>query len=1080
MAVDTTNTLVLSGTPVEIVATLNLKHGEYRIENASPPRHATSAALIRFLAAASQPDFSGPPDTWGGHALAAGAREDIGIEQGQKWYFWSPDGATLVITASEAGGAIGGSPPVIRHPSFHVDIFRVYPNLASIPSAAPIGGAYTLGTAQLTPPSGWSENQQTLQSGEVEAHSRAIIDPNTTDLVVTPVWSIPQQVALIGTITGVTTTAPLSGSGTAGSVALSVQNRGITNDFLADDSVDLRVLEGGTPGQYLGFDAQGDPAELTPHTMISQLDVPAYEEDKILQIQAGNPTWVDLPRVPRDIEFFYGHTVPSPEGESDIWFVDDNASGVAGVYEHDATTPRTRILKGDVYEWRAITGQVAFQGWVWQANVDSAYGLVTDTTDGIMRSEDKSKLDGIEAGAEENVQADWNITNTNSDAYIHNKPTIPAAQVQADWDESVNTEVDFIKNKPTSITDFDVPSIANNDGRALGLVSGALSWVDLGSFRLSFGTDFPTNPGNGNHFIFTGNVLLGLDDYVDSDGSTPKTSSVIGDVATYDGTNWRFTGSINTQYSSATHNATGLMTGADKAKLDGIQAGAELNVQVDWNETTTTSDSFIKNKPTIPAAQVQSDWNETDSDDVSFIQNKPTVPAAQIQSDWAKTDSTDVDFIKNKPTVPTNIPNAPAAGSADAVYELSVTSAGVYTWTASFVPGVPTITAGGSFPMSPSINDLHFSTAAISTNIPTNIRDADGTTVSTIVNKGDIHKYSTVSGDNVWVLQGNLDTAPALASGNNPGLLSAADFTKLAGIASGAEVNVQSDWNETTTTSDAFIANKPTIPDAQIQADWNQTDTDAVDYIENKPTIPDAQIHSDWAQTDADAVDFIENKPTIPTIPGAATTSTAGLMSSSDKTKLEGIETGAEVNVQSDWNATSGDSFIQNKPNIPASQIQSDWNQSTTSALDFIKNKPSIPAAQIQSDWNQSTTTALDFIKNKPTIPSGQVQSDWAQTDDDAVDFIENKPSFTVANTIPTSANVASFHIMPANITSSIPSNVVDGDSNTLGSISVGDVFRYDGTNWVLQGNIDTHYELADSSNQGLMSAADFLQIGGD
>lgn len=29
-----------------------------------------------------------------------------------------------------------------------------------------------------------------------------------------------------------------------------------------------------------------------------------------------------------------------------------------------------------------------------------------------------------------------------------------------------------------------------------------------------------------------------------------------------------------------------------------------------------------------------------------------------------------------------------------------------------------------------------------------------------------------------------------------------------------------------------------------------------------------------------------------------------------------------------------------------------------------------IPAAQIQSDWNQTTTTAKDYIKNKPTIPT--------------------------------------------------------------------------------------------------------------
>ena len=122
---DTTQTIQLGTTPIEIVATLNLPHGEYRIENSEPPTLPSSTAIIRFLTSPTQPDFTGSPETWGGHALAVGAREDIGIKTGSKWYFWSLDNATLIITKSEAGGAIGGSPPIIRHPSFHVDIFRV-------------------------------------------------------------------------------------------------------------------------------------------------------------------------------------------------------------------------------------------------------------------------------------------------------------------------------------------------------------------------------------------------------------------------------------------------------------------------------------------------------------------------------------------------------------------------------------------------------------------------------------------------------------------------------------------------------------------------------------------------------------------------------------------------------------------------------------------------------------------------------------------------------------------------------------------------------------------------------------------
>ena len=37
-----------------------------------------------------------------------------------------------------------------------------------------------------------------------------------------------------------------------------------------------------------------------------------------------------------------------------------------------------------------------------------------------------------------------------------------------------------------------------------------------------------------------------------------------------------------------------------------------------------------------------------------------------------------------------------------------------------------------------------------------------------------------------------------------------------------------------------------------------------------------------------------------------------------EKNKVAGIAAGAEVNVQSDWNATEGDAFIKNKPSIPA------------------------------------------------------------------------------------------------------------------------------------------------------------------
>jgi hypothetical protein len=66
-----------------------------------------------------------------------------------------------------------------------------------------------------------------------------------------------------------------------------------------------------------------------------------------------------------------------------------------------------------------------------------------------------------------------------------------------------------------------------------------------------------------------------------------------------------------------------------------------------------------------------------------------------------------------------------------------------------------------------------------------------------------------------------------------------------------------------------------------------------------------------------------------------------------------------------DWNATSGDFQILNKPTIPAAQVNSDWN--SVSGVSEILNKPTIPAAQVNSDWNAVSGVAQ--ILNKPTIP---------------------------------------------------------------------------------------------------------------
>lgn len=110
-----------------------------------------------------------------------------------------------------------------------------------------------------------------------------------------------------------------------------------------------------------------------------------------------------------------------------------------------------------------------------------------------------------------------------------------------------------------------------------------------------------------------------------------------------------------------------------------------------------------------------------------------------------------------------------------------------------------------------------------------------------------------------------------------------------------------------------------------------------------------------FIKTTVDGIDMGTSQ--LLSVPYSLYATTAGNgISTADATKLAGISAGAEVNVNADWNASSGDAQILNKPTIG----NADWNAS--SGLAQILNKPTIANA----DWNASSGPAQ--ILNKPTF----------------------------------------------------------------------------------------------------------------
>lgn len=102
-------------------------------------------------------------------------------------------------------------------------------------------------------------------------------------------------------------------------------------------------------------------------------------------------------------------------------------------------------------------------------------------------------------------------------------------------------------------------------------------------------------------------------------------------------------------------------------------------------------------------------------------------------------------------------------------------------------------------------------------------------------------------------------------------------------------------------------------------------------------TATDISITLDKRNLVTNAVENIElNLP-------ASTTALAGLMLPSDKTKLNGIAAGAEVNVNADWNATEGDAFILNKPTLATVATSGSYNDLT--------EKPTIPTVDVNKEY---------------------------------------------------------------------------------------------------------------------------------
>ena len=258
-------------------------------------------------------------------------------------------------------------------------------------------------------------------------------------------------------------------------------------------------------------------------------------------------------------------------------------------------------------------------------------------------------------------------------------------------------------------------------------------------------------------------------------------------------------------------------------------------------------------------------------------------------------------------------------------------------------------------------------------------------------------------------------------------IITSTERTKLSNIEDGAEVNVQSDWSETDTNVDSYILNKPTditdlsthsvtelndvtnagsgeiitstertklsnIEDGaevNVQSDWNETDTNSDSYILNKPTdITDLSSHS------------------VTELNDVTDAGSGMIITASERTKLQNA-------MERIINTTQYDFVNFSDTNGGIADLGISLNDSGTSSLTLwsaekINNELNTKEDDLGSPINNGQVLSSDTNGSRSwtTIPSAPVDSVFgrtgavtAQNGDYTATQITNTPSGNISST---------------------------------------------------------------------------------
>ena len=467
------------------------------------------------------------------------------------------------------------------------------------------------------------------------------------------------------------------------------------------------------------------------------------------------------------------------------------------------------------------------------------------------------------------------------------------------------------------------------------------------------------------------------------------------------------------------------LTAGDNITIDqanGVISAAD-QVQADWNESDPDEKDYIKNKPENLVQDP--DYVHTDNNFTDTLKNKldgiEAGAEVNVQADWTQSDSSADDYIKNKPTIyaPTFVAINNSTTYAELYAARTAQQQILLKTTSALSPVVPwkwfhTVTTDGPVERI-SIIEFDIDKVFLTTYTVTeqNVWSHTSTVIHENLDEVLTVTYGTISADTTGKMGSYFQDGKTifLKIGSSTPFKWLPLYSLAGGVYSFRDIQPTQDgkklqavdygWNGSawsTTTTDLFE-----IQPGTVVLTTSSTATDIQTALTNGavPLLKVGnyyfQMTRAYAYGDAYSYTFTRmNQGSSPYVYVISNSTSSGIPNTSGAWEIHD-----ELLMQVNWSQTDSTKpdYIKNKPDrlplVEGTDIQIDEVNSQ-----LVINSTAVPAHTASESGKILGVTDAGGLAWKDPQTGSQVQADWDQTDSSAVDYIKNKPSIPVIHTI--------------------------------------------------------------------------------